>query len=58
MEHLLRVHSISSPIRKIFYPFRDIIDGNQDVFVAFSVREWPHAINSLDIEDINLEIQS
>jgi hypothetical protein len=44
------------PTRKSFYPFRDIVDGNQDVLTPFWVREWPHEINSLDIEDINLEI--
>jgi hypothetical protein len=58
MEHPLRVHSIDSPTRKSFYPFRDIVDGNQDIFTAFWVREWPHEINSPNIEDINLEIWS
>jgi hypothetical protein len=58
MEHLLWVHGIGSPTRKSFYQFRDIVDGNQDVLIAFWVREWPHEINSPDIEDINLEIQN
>jgi hypothetical protein len=58
VEQLLWVHSIGSPTRKSFYPFRDIVNGNQDVLATFWVREWPHEINSLDIEDINLEIQS
>jgi hypothetical protein len=35
MEHPLRVHSIGSPTRKSFYPFGDIVDGNQDVFTNF-----------------------
>jgi hypothetical protein len=28
------VHSIGSLIRKSFYLFRDIVDGNQDIFTA------------------------
>jgi hypothetical protein len=35
MEHPLRVQIIDSPTRKSFYPFGDIVDDNQDVFVAF-----------------------
>jgi hypothetical protein len=35
MEHPLRAHSIDSPTRKSFHPFRDIVDDNQDVFVTF-----------------------
>jgi hypothetical protein len=34
MEHPLRVYSIGSPIRKSFYPFRDIVNSKQDVFAA------------------------
>jgi hypothetical protein len=41
MEHLLWVHSISSRARKSFHPFRDVVDGNQDVFAAFWVRNGP-----------------
>jgi hypothetical protein len=58
MEHPLRVHSIGSLTRNNFYPFRDVVDDNQDVFAAFLVRERSYEINSPDIEDTNLEIQS
>jgi hypothetical protein len=58
MEHPLRVHSIGSPTRKSFHPFRDVVHSNQEVFATFWFREWPHEINSLDIEDTNLKIQS
>jgi hypothetical protein len=35
MEQLLLVHSIGNLTRKSFHPFRDIVDGNHDVFAAF-----------------------
>jgi hypothetical protein len=58
MKHPLRVHSVGGSTRKSFYPLGDIVDCYQDVLTAFRVREWSHEIDTLDIKDVDLEIQS
>jgi hypothetical protein len=58
MKHPLRVHGVIGSTRKRFYPLRDIVDYNQDILVAFRVREWSHEIDTPDIKDVNLEVRS
>jgi hypothetical protein len=58
MKHPLRVHSIGGSTRKSFYPLGDIVDCYQDVLAAFRIREWSHAIDTLDINDVDLEVSS
>jgi hypothetical protein len=52
------VHSIGGSTRKSFYPLGDIFDSYQDVLIALRVREWYHEIDTLDIKDVDLEVQS
>jgi hypothetical protein len=58
MKHPLRVHSIGNSRRKSFYPLGDIVDCYQDVLASFRVMVWSHEIDTLDIKDVDLEVQS
>jgi hypothetical protein len=58
MKHHVRVHSISGSTRKSFYQLGDNVDCYQDILAAFRVREWSHEIDTPDIKDVDLEVQS
>jgi hypothetical protein len=58
MKYPLRVHSVGGSTIKSFYPLGDIVDCYQDVLTTFRVREWSHEIDTPDIKDVDLEVQS
>jgi hypothetical protein len=38
-------------------PLGDIVACFQDVLAAFTVMEWSHEIDTLDMKDVNLEVR-
>jgi len=38
-----------------FYPFRDVIDSNQNELVAEGIREWSHEVDTPNIKNFNFQ---
>ena len=56
IKHLPCMLGVSSSTCQCFHPFRYVVDGDKDVLADMGLLEWPHEVNTQDIEYLHMQV--